>query len=173
MEGIIFDLDQTLVDSSCAFKFRTQREWSKVYLLIPQFILFPGILESITFLNAKNIEYSIVTSSPRKYCNLVIEHFGIVCPHLVCYHDVKPHVKPHPLPILKGVEKLNKPHQTIFSFGDDTRDIIASNKAKVQSVACLWGATESRDCFNEHSPTHILDKSTDLLPFLVTTLENK
>mgnify|MGYP001456981473 FL=1 len=39
-KGIIFDLDQTLVDSNIAKSYRSARNWNTVYSLIPKFVLY-------------------------------------------------------------------------------------------------------------------------------------
>ena len=39
-KGIIFDLDQTLVDSNIAKSYRSARDWNIVYSLISKFVLY-------------------------------------------------------------------------------------------------------------------------------------
>lgn len=45
--SITFDLDQTLIDSSCAIELRRQRCWADVYNLIPQFKVYNGLNDFI------------------------------------------------------------------------------------------------------------------------------
>ena len=47
MRSIIFDLDLTLVDTTCLEEARHERNWQKAYGLIPQTSLYKGIQEGI------------------------------------------------------------------------------------------------------------------------------
>lgn len=148
--GVIFDLDNTLINSSTAYQLRKKRLWEEVYKVIPNFFLYDEILKILNFLNNKNIELVIVTSSPRSYCKKVIEHFNIPVNNLICYHDTINH-KPNPEPIIKAIEKYLNSEKMIFSFGDDIKDIEASNYAKIYSVACLWGSTNQEILKNSNA----------------------
>lgn len=138
--SIIFDLDQTLIDSSCAIELRRQRRWADVYNLIPQFKVYNGLNDFIKKLLQNNIPICIVTSSPASYCNKVIKYFGWEGVMTVCYHDTKNH-KPHPAPILKAIEKFNGKEE-VLSVGDDIKDIQASNSAGVTSILVTWGIND-------------------------------
>lgn len=136
--GYIFDLDQTIVDSSVAERYRNQREWSAVYSLISKFRLYEGIDDIFNMLHEKGEKICVVTSSPEKYCKNVLKEFGIQVDNIVCYHDTKLH-KPHPAPILKAIELLGDSPENIVSIGDAEKDIVASNAAGVISCLALWG----------------------------------
>lgn len=137
--GVIFDLDQTLIDTSIANAHRKNRQWQTVYGLIPKFTLYPGIVESLDWLKENKVPSCIVTSSISNYCDRILQHWKIPIIHKVCYHDTIKK-KPNPEPIQKALEIIKTaPHKTL-SLGDRDIDIIASNSANVISVACLWGA---------------------------------
>ncbi len=136
--GIIFDLDQTIVDSSIALEVRKSRIWPNVYELIPSFSVYEGMLELIEELNNKKIPMCIVTSSPSAYCDKVLRHHKIPITQKVCYHDTQ-YRKPYPHPILKAISLLNVTNDQIISIGDDPNDIIASKKAGVMSIGATWG----------------------------------
>lgn len=139
--GIIFDLDQTLIDSSIAAVYRDNREWQKVYSLIPKFRVYPKINELISWLNYSRVVTCVVTNTPRSYCIRVIDHFSWTFCGTVCYHDTKNH-KPHPEPIFKGIELLKNCTSNIISVGDQAKDIIASKRAGIVSVAATWGTDD-------------------------------
>lgn len=141
MVGVIWDLDQTLIDSTISEGLRSKRNWPAVYKLIPQYKPYIGISESLAFLQANHIPYSIVTTSPRTYCERVIDHWKISCTHLVCYHDT-PLKKPHPQPILKAVASIGSEPAHTLSLGDRDIDLQASRAAGVRTVACLWGSAD-------------------------------
>jgi phosphoglycolate phosphatase-like HAD superfamily hydrolase len=136
---LIFDLDQTLIDSSVAEAHRNRREWSTVYTLIPQMSVYEGITELIDYVRSTGGKIAVVTSSPGVYCGRVINHFGWAVDAQVGYHDT-PQRKPHPAPILLALQKLGNPDpQSVYSLGDMARDIVASRAAGVRSIACTWG----------------------------------
>lgn len=139
--GVIFDLDQTLVDSSIALSFRDRRNWQKVYSLIPKFKKYPGVDHILSWLTENEIPLCIVTNTPRTYCSRIVNNFGWDFDGMVCYHDTSLH-KPNPEPILKALEILDIEPSHAISVGDQSRDIIASKRAGVTSVAAAWGSNE-------------------------------
>jgi len=164
--GLIFDLDQTLVDSSIADQARRQRNWSHVYSLISDFSVYDGILECVRTVKEKRIPFAIVTSAPESYCNRVLSFFEVVCENRVCYHDTKLK-KPHPEPILLAASRMSSELSNIYSFGDRDIDVTASNDAGVKSVACLWGAQDSRSLLSA-CPSLVLSSPNELLEFVLS-----
>ena len=136
--GYIFDLDQTVVDSRVAEKYRNQRDWRKVFSLISQFELYEGMEEIFDILHQKGQKICIVTSSPESYCKAILKYFDLQVDYKVCYYDTKNH-KPYPDPILKALELMNENENNVISIGDADNDIIASKKAGVTSCLALWG----------------------------------
>jgi phosphoglycolate phosphatase/pyrophosphatase PpaX len=172
MIGLIFDLDQTLLDTSIAESFRKERLWNQVYSLIPEFNPYPDLIPAIQHIHALNYPIAIVSSSPASYCEKVAKHWKIPYNALIGFHDT-PYHKPHPQPISKALERLKtNPHSTL-SFGDKMVDIQASQSAKVISVGCLWGSLDPESLINSH-PNHILYSPKELLPLfkaILNTLE--
>ena len=85
--GVIFDLDQTIIDSSIAYEERKNRNWQNVYSLIPKMTPYHGVIKLIHTLLAYGIKVAIVTSSPRPYCEKILDYFGITGVITVCYRD--------------------------------------------------------------------------------------
>lgn len=140
--GVIFDLDQTLVDSWSIKAFRDKRDWPSVFSRIDEVRVYPGISEMLTHLKQRNISVAIVTSSPRSYCERIRNLFSFPIENLVCYHDTIKH-KPYPDPIFLSISNmLDDSKKPILSFGDEAKDILASKAANVISVACTWGTHE-------------------------------
>lgn len=165
MAGVIFDLDQTLVDTSSIEHLRRKKAWNEIKSNVSSCVIYPGIAESIAFLSEASIPYSIVTKSPRQYCLSILSHFDISSKLVVAYHDVSyGRHKPKPDQILLALDKMGLSSDTVFSFGDDPNDIIASKEAGVKTVACHWGAA-GRD-LSTVNPDFNLLQSQELLPFL-------
>lgn len=136
--GVIFDLDQTLINSNVAREYRNARQWGKVYDLVNRMTVFDGIMDVLQILRQNNVKIAIVTSSPRSYCEKIVNYFDISADVIVCYHDTFFH-KPNPEPIFKAVELLNEEPKYIYSVGDEEKDIVASNRAGVVSCYAKWG----------------------------------
>ncbi|MGN8035623.1 HAD family hydrolase [Chitinophaga sp. 22321] len=167
--GLIFDLDQTLIDSSLAEKYRSSRNWASVYATIPKFTIYEDIIDTLQTLKGEGLKICIVTSSPSAYCNKVLSHWNIPFDHSVCYHDTT-NKKPHPDPIIKAVKYLNLPANKVLSFGDRDIDIIASNKAGVISVACTWGSADINTLLKSN-PAYTVNDATEMMA-LIRKLKN-
>lgn len=153
MPSLIFDLDQTLVDSSSAANHRDNRLWSQVYNLIPQFTVYDGLEAMFKYIRDEELQVCIITTSPALYCQKVLEHWSIPYHHKICYHDVQ-HRKPHPEAFLKAISLLGDKPSNILSLGDRSIDIQASRAAGIKSVGCLWGTTEREQVIAE-APEYI------------------
>lgn len=162
--GLIFDLDQTLIDSSIAENNRNNRNWSAVYPQISSFTVYDGIHEALEYAETQQIPMVIVTSSPSVYCNRVLEpHFKSKFIHTVCYHDTARR-KPFPDPIQKAMGYLDN-SKPILSFGDRDIDITASNEAGVISIACNWGAAD-RESLLAANPKHIINNPLEIIEII-------
>jgi len=158
--AIIFDLDQTLIDSSAAEHLRSNRQWGTVYGMIPTLTPYEGIPELLRELEKRSIPYGIVTSSPSSYCNRVLQHWGWNTSFMVCYHDTQRR-KPYPDPINLAIQKSGASSNTIISVGDDARDIEASKQAGVASVGVLWGAKDHHKLVGS-KPDYLLHSVAEL-----------
>jgi HAD superfamily hydrolase (TIGR01549 family) len=150
MKGVIFDLDQTIVDSSISEAFRNSRNWNKVFDLIPHFILYNGIREFIQELKLSQFKIAIVTTSPSNYAERVLEHFDISYDSKVCYHDVSKR-KPYPDQYLKAIKELGLSLANTYTLGDRSIDIQAAHSANIISCACYWG-TKERELLDQSKP---------------------
>ncbi|MED1747180.1 HAD family hydrolase [Brevibacillus borstelensis] len=162
--AIIFDLDQTLIESHSAKLHRRDRNWDVVYSMIPKLLPYEGIPELLQELSAKSIPFGIVTSSPASYCNRIVKHWGWKVHFTVCYHDTQRR-KPHPDPINLGVTKLGVPKESVVSIGDDPKDILAARSAGVTSVGVLWGAKDPQGLIKT-SPDYLFNTTEEMVNFL-------
>ncbi|MGM9508786.1 HAD family hydrolase [Larkinella sp. GY13] len=164
MISLIFDLDQTLVDSSSAEASRQSRNWPQTYTLIPNFIIYDGLADLFQYIRDQGIKVCIVTTSPSIYCQKVLDHWKIPYDSMVCYHDVK-YRKPHPESFIKALEKLNAHPKDVLSLGDREIDIQASKAANIKSIGCLWGSAE-RDSITAAQPDHLAELPSEALEII-------
>lgn len=161
---LIFDLDQTLVDTSALELLRKRRQWSDVYGLIHKTTLYDGILELLNFLNEKGIFFAVLTSSPSSYCNKILNYHNINADKVIGYHDVK-RVKPSPEGIIKIINSLPYKKNQIMHIGDQANDVIASKNAGIISVAALWGNLDNRSILDSE-PDYIASNPIQIIEFL-------
>lgn len=141
IKGVIFDLDLTLVDTSCLEEARHNRDWQETYRLIPQTSMYPGVKETLSVIKQAGIKIAIVSTAPYTYIEKIVNFYQIPAQYIVGYHDAKP-IKPHPASMLKALELMGENANNVISFGDRAIDIQASNAAGIESVACMWGSKE-------------------------------
>ena len=164
MKNIIFDLDLTLVDTSCLEEYRHSRNWTKAYDTIPQTKLYDGIREVLDIIRKYNIKASIVSTSPRPYIEKLVAFHNMPIQYIVSYHDAKP-IKPHPAQMLKALELMNSSAKDCISFGDRVIDIEASNAAGIESVACFWGTKEKNELLRS-GYSHAIIRPNEMLTLI-------
>lgn len=159
----IFDFDGTLFDTSVCHGLHNFEEKRK---LISQYRMFEGVEAAINGLKAKGVQIAVITDNSTKTVKDTFKYFGL--PEL----DSKL-VKGWKYPIgnvskeqlFEEVLKESnlQPHQVI-SFGNQSRDIEASNNCKIDAVACNWfweGTQEELEGCNAqtiiNNPIRILD----------------
>lgn len=169
---VIFDLDQTLVDTSIAEEFRKKRSWPTVFKLIPWFSPYKGIDEILQLLKSHNVLWSIVTNSPEIYAEKVITHFNIECDNLVGYYESKRRPKPDTTGLRVSLEKMkikNQRNEKIIGVGDLATDIIAYKKMGMTSVLSTWGS-DSKIVSSSIDADYVFNSTSDLLKLLKDNL---
>ena len=129
---------------------------------------FPGVEKSLGRLRAAGVRVAVVTSKRRFSVEMALESFpglGEVVDRFVTMEDTTEH-KPHPEPLLKGLELLDDvPPEEAAYVGDSPFDVAAAKAAGVTSVAVSWGAF-SEDTLREAEPDHLvgdIDAAVDVL----------
>ena len=137
-QGVLFDLDMTLVDTSRLAVLRKQRLWKQVYSHISETAIYPGIKEFILELSGI-YKVGVVTTSPRPYAERVVQYHTLPISIVAAYHDTSNH-KPHPAPLLYACQSLGLSPSMSFSIGDEFSDYKASNAAGMEYLHAAWGS---------------------------------
>ncbi|MFG6427266.1 MAG: HAD family hydrolase [Muribaculaceae bacterium] len=164
MRSIIFDLDLTLIDTTCLEALRHSKNWQEAYRRIPETKMYDGMNYVLEIIRKHNIPCAIVSTSPRPYVEKIVAHYNLPVQHIVSYHDAKP-IKPHPAQMLKALELMGLPANRVISFGDRVIDIEASNAAGIESVACFWGTKERSELLRS-GYSHAIIKPEEILTLI-------
>jgi pyrophosphatase PpaX len=129
---------------------------------------FPGVDEALNRLRTAGVRIIVVTSKRRRSVEMALEKFpglDLVVDLFVTMEDTTEH-KPHPEPLLKGLELVGSvPREKAVYVGDSPFDVQAAKAAGLRSVAVSWGAF-SEDTLREAEPDHLvpdIDAVVDLL----------
>jgi pyrophosphatase PpaX len=127
---------------------------------------FPGMRQAITALHGAGYRLCVVTSKIREHAErelrscLLAEFFA----DIISANDVeKP--KPHPEPVLRGLEALKLVATEALFVGDSLHDLRAGQAAGVATAAALWGPF-GRERLSAGKPSHWLEDVADLLALL-------
>ena len=119
---------------------------------------FPGVDEALNRLRTAGVRIVVVTSKRRRSVEMALEKFpglDLVVDLFVTMEDTTEH-KPHPEPLLKGLELAGGvPKDKAVYVGDSPFDVQAAKAAGLRSVAVSWGAF-SEDTLREAEPDHLV-----------------
>lgn len=152
---IIFDLDNTLIDTSMLKNFRDKRQWQSCYNNFgsTNIIFNPNELHEYYYIG-------IVTNSPRNYAEQLLKFYGINYDCLIAYHDTDKH-KPDSEPLLKCLKSLNKEVNEAICVGDNYNDTIAASTAEIFSIGVTWGDS-TREEHLTNNVNVIIDSAVEL-----------
>jgi pyrophosphatase PpaX len=128
---------------------------------------FPGVEGSLARLSSAGVKIAVVTSKRRPSVEMALKRFpglGEVVDSFVTMEDTEEH-KPHPGPLLKGLELLGVSKEEAAYVGDSPFDVAAAKAAGVRSVAVSWGAF-SEDTLRSAEPDRLvpdIDSAVDVL----------
>lgn len=170
MKNIIFDFDNTLVDTSVTQPLRKQpsKNWEEIYSLIPQCRMYDGITELMTFLKDNNIKTGVATFAQRQLAQKTLNHFNLGI-DVIVGHERFLKKKPHPDSIFKVLKKLNAEATETIGVGDKATDIQAYQSANLAiTVGCTWGLSTDEEIqeLKNSNPDYIINHPKELINIL-------
>jgi phosphoglycolate phosphatase-like HAD superfamily hydrolase/pyrimidine operon attenuation protein/uracil phosphoribosyltransferase len=161
LDGVIFDLDNTLANTSSLELIRENQDYAGLTSeVLKNVTLFSNVKNILIFLKDKNVPMGIVTNSPKWYAEKVLKHLEIeqYFPTVITYTDVgATGKKPSPTGLNLALNALGlsaNTHNVIY-VGDDGKDIIASYQANIFPVIASW----SRRSLISNTPFAVLSSS--------------
>lgn len=146
MKAAIFDLDETLVDSSLLRHFRDTQDWDSVRRHLPSIRAFDGAVDFLRNLKAKNCKVGLVTSSPKWYAQHLVAQHAFPVDAIIAHGDYK-YGKPGPEPIRKALSTLNVSSEHALAIGDRCIDTASARGAGVKAIAACWSAANLRELY--------------------------
>lgn len=164
--GFIFDIDQTLFDTSAIEPYRP-KDWKTAIDMAKSLEPYDGIRELFSMIRS---EYGghicLVTSSIREYAEVLAQKLDVDPLHVVAYGDyqnAKPDIEPYC--VAKKILQIYDP--CIIVVGDRESDIIPANKLYMTSILAQWGGNEK----SEHA-TFSFESVKDLINNMNRITEN-
>ena len=127
--------------------------------------LFEGVDVLLMELQAKGIQWGVVTNKAGSLTELLVPEIGLADAACVISGDTTPHPKPHPAPLLEAARRIGIGASGCWYVGDDLRDMQAARSAGMFAVAAAWGYC------GESDPTaweadHIAESPNDILELI-------
>lgn len=157
--GILFDLDDTLVDTSALRELRTKRLWKDAVRRLDETEMFAGVADMLGTCSNGGIPWAVITTSVSHYAGRVLTHHALVPTTLVAYHDARP--KPHPAGVLLALQRLGLGPKDVVGVGDSETDLLAYRAAGVVAIGAGWSPALAKCEWDE-----LMKKPGDLLATL-------
>ncbi len=102
--------------------------------------LFPGMDETLQYLESQGKTWGIVTNKPGWLTDPLMEHLQLqqraAC---VVSADTTAQRKPHPLPMYTAAQQARTTPENCIYVGDAQRDIQAGKAAGMRTIVATWG----------------------------------
>lgn len=102
--------------------------------------LFPGVAAMLDGIEARGLNWGIVTNKPARYTEPLLDHLGIgkraAC---IVSGDTCARPKPHPDPMQHACHLAGSPPEACLYVGDAERDVIAARAIGIPTLVALYG----------------------------------
>jgi len=128
--------------------------------IIPNINTYPDMCETLSKLKDSNIKLGILSSNSLEnikdfLSRNKLDYFDFVYSEKSLFSKNKALIK-----IIKKENLHSK--KNIYYVGDETRDIVAANKIKINSIGVTWGFN-CRNVLQKLNPDYLIDNPADLL----------
>lgn len=146
IRAVLFDLDDTLLDTRVLMAARRARLWRECGRRFRETVCFPGVADVLSALREGGIKLGIVTKAPDAvYAVPVLRHHGLTVDTVVGYHQVGGLVKPHPRGAQLALERFGLLPAEAVGVGDDMPDCGCFTNAGLAGVyGAGWSPTLDR-----------------------------
>lgn len=129
--------------------------------------LFDGMAELLTKLEQNNIAWGVITNKPSFLTKPLLAQLNLsdraAC---IVSGDTTAHSKPHPAPMLKGLEDINLSAEDCIYIGDAERDIQAGKAVDMRTVLARYGYLTDEDKQQDWQADAIIDHPSEMLTWI-------
>lgn len=127
---------------------------------------FEGVKETLQQLDDLGIRMVIVSTKQRETIKRGLQLMDAerFFEFYIGIEDVE-HVKPHPEPVLKAIEKLGVSKEDVLMIGDNYHDIEAGKNAGVKTAGVAW-SIKGEEFLQQFNPDYMLQHMEDLIPIV-------
>jgi HAD superfamily hydrolase (TIGR01549 family) len=143
LQAVVFDLDDTLLDTSSLRSARQKRDWGGVKAQLDEVQPFRATEGAVgaeavpAALRAQGMKVGVVTHSPRWYAEALLGRFGIQVDAMITGSDPFP-PKPDPTSLRQIAADLGVEIASVAYVGDEGTDVAAAAAAGATSVGACW-----------------------------------
>lgn len=166
---IIFDFDQTLVDTSSLENLRSHRRWSEVRRRAGFLDPYPGVTDLLGELRDRNQKLAIVTTSPNMVAEDFVQKYNWPVETVIGYHQVNRRIKPRPDGLLLALSHCGEAPDGSSHVGDKPEDTEASRNAGVLAIGAGWGSKDIA-LLKASEPDRLFMAVADLRTFFMDVL---
>jgi HAD superfamily hydrolase (TIGR01549 family) len=143
MCAIVFDLDETLLDTSLLREDRANRRWGRLGERLDEVVAYSDddstlqAADLAAHVKALGFRVGVLTHAPRWYAERLLDAFEIPYDALITGSDGYPQ-KPDPTSLIAIARELDVPATECVMVGDDAADIGAGQNAGALTVGVAW-----------------------------------
>lgn len=149
---VIFDLDDTLVITKSIETFRKNRKWGEIKYHLNETYILEQMKKWYNEFLKRNYKIVVVTSSPKKYAEQILNYHNLKFDLIIGYHDTKLH-KPYCDPYKKVIDFFSE-YNNVVIIGNEIKDMLAatelSKKYNIKTKNYLFNASEKELSQNEN-----------------------
>lgn len=129
--------------------------------------LFPGMAETLAFIESKNLRWGIATNKPAAFSAPLLQRMNLAerCAALICPDDVRLR-KPDPESLHLACERIGCAIDEAIYLGDHRRDIECARNAGMLSIACDYGYVHRDDPCDTWGADFIVKSALEIIPIL-------
>ena len=129
--------------------------------------LFPGMAETLEFIESNNLRWGVVTNKPLGFSAPLIQKLNLAerCATLICPDHVKQR-KPDPEALQLACAQINCEINEAIYIGDHRRDIECAQRAGMPSIACDYGYIHTDDPCTNWGADFTVSSAAEIVPIL-------